>query len=926
MRRIQSGLLMVAAAAAVLLAACGGKGEGDGLAKAKSKLTERDLNGAIIELKSALQQSPNLAEARFLLGATLLERGELNNAQVELNKAVELGFDEARMAPKLARALLAAGKFKEVLQGYEGVLLKSPEHQSELRTAIAVAHARLNQSDQAMAAVDEAVKLDPRNSWALLTKARLLGSQAKVDEALALADQAVRGNDPSGDAHMLKGMLLLYGKGKVDEAVAEYRLAAKDQRQDLGARLALIQIFVARKNPAAAKVELAELKKSFAKSPYTLFAEATIAYAEKDYAKTDSIVEQLLRFAPNSPQLLILGGAASAQQGALVSAEARLGKVVQTVERAPLARKLLAETYLRMGRPDKAIAAVKPILEGDKADADALAIAGQAMLQSGDTRQAEAFFAGAAKVKPDDAYVATALALTDLAKGNADRAFGSLQAIAAKDAGETADLALITARLRRREFDAALAAIDALAKKQPNKATVSQLRGTALREKGDLVGARAAFEEGLKLQPTYFSAIAALADLDMRAGKSAAAKERLQAAIKADHKNVQAYMVLLQVLEFDKAKAEERMAVVDTAIKANPSDAAPRLAKISLLTRQGNSKGAAGEAQAALSAIPDHPELLEAAGRALTHAGEYQQAITALNMLASIKQASPIPYLRLADLHARRGDAAAVRSSLSRAFDVSPTSPDVHRRLLQVASRATDVPFVVGLARDLQKRQPELAAGQEFEGDIEVIRKDWGAALAAYRPALAKRGASERLPGKVFDALVMKEGEAAADRFAGEWLKTHPKDVAFVVHLGGISLLRNDAPAAERRFREALALNPLHTKALNNLAWLLAERKDKGAVELAEKAVSLEPGAVAFHDTLAKALAAAGRLPQAIEVQRRAVAMAPDEHGFRLQLAKLYIAAGEKSKARAELDGLAKVGKPFGGQAVVADLLKSLGN
>ena len=76
---------------------------------AKEYLAKNDRNAAVIQLKSALQKNPDYVEARFLLGKTLLEVGDLASAEKELRKAAELNYPVDKVAPALARSALHRG-------------------------------------------------------------------------------------------------------------------------------------------------------------------------------------------------------------------------------------------------------------------------------------------------------------------------------------------------------------------------------------------------------------------------------------------------------------------------------------------------------------------------------------------------------------------------------------------------------------------------------------------------------------------------------------------------------------------------------------------------------------------------------------------------------------------------------------------------
>ena len=78
---------LIAFAASLALGACSGDSADSLVASAKAHLAKNDVKSAQIELKSALQKNSESAEARFLLGKTLLDGGDADAAAVELGKA-----------------------------------------------------------------------------------------------------------------------------------------------------------------------------------------------------------------------------------------------------------------------------------------------------------------------------------------------------------------------------------------------------------------------------------------------------------------------------------------------------------------------------------------------------------------------------------------------------------------------------------------------------------------------------------------------------------------------------------------------------------------------------------------------------------------------------------------------------------------------
>lgn len=919
-RRVFAGPLV---GTLLLLAACGEHTAADRLKAAERAIAKGDTSAALIELKSGLQIDPNSGELRYRLGALMLDTGDVSGAVLELRKALYHGYSGDAATAKLATALVANGKFKDVTDAYTAVSLTDPAARAELGSAVASAWLGQRSLVNARKATAETLAHAPDHGPALLVQARLLAMDNQFDQALALAERAAAKGPAVGEAQILRALLLGVGKKDRQGAIAAFEQAAKDPATAMGARSGLIQLHLGGRDLAKAKAELAQLQKSHPKHPNTAYLSAVLAYTEGKLDKVEALTDALLKLAPDNERILTLSGAGHLRRGALVAAETKLGRVVQTVESAPLARKLLAETYLQMGQADKALGALAPLLT-DGGDVDALAMAAQAHLQKGQVAEAQVAFDAALKSRPDDVRLLTSMALVDLNRGRPDAAFDALQQLAERDTGQTADLALISAHLQRREFDRALVAIDRLEKKQPKSAMPLHLRGVAQMGKGDMAGARKSFEAALAADPAYFQSTAMLVSMDSQARNYDAAQTRIEVAIKLAPRNMAARMALVDVLQARGSPPDKILLAIDEAVRNHPTEAAPHLAKLAHLSKHKGAKEAAGHAQLAMAALPNHPQILDAAGQAFSAAGEDQQALSAFNRMTSAMPRSPLPYLRLADVYAKRGSHGDAAAMLNRAFEATPTSVEVHRRLLDQAKRSKDYKVVLAAAKDLQRRQPNSASGYLLEGDAEASRKSWPAAKAAYQLALPKPDGKSLAPRAYYATLNLSGESAQAERFAREWFKANPKDVNLRGLVASDLILAGRLAEAERYFREIVEIAPHSAAALNNLAWLMAERKDPTAVQMAERALEQAPNSALILDTLAKALDSSGQLHKAIEVQRRAVDAAGGLPTHRFALAKYLAKAAMRKEAVAELDKLAALGDRFRDQKSVQSLRRQI--
>ena len=921
--KLKASCIVLFACLTLLAAGCGGENPEKLLNSAKDYLAKNEKKSAIIQIKNALQSNPDLAEARFLLGVSLLDMGDPAGAETELRKALALNYSKDFAVPQLAKAQLAQGQARKLTDEFAKFELSDPAAQASLKMSLNAAYTIQGKQKLSQDAMEGALAALPGFEPALIEQARQKAGQRDFDGALTIADELIAKFPSSYDAFKLRGDVLLYGKKQDDQALESYRKAIQIKSDYLPAHVAIAATLLQQGKLADAESHIQALRKIAPNTAQTKYFEAQLAYQKQNFGLAKELLELVLKTTPSNAKALQLAGATELALNSLVKAEAHLGKAVQIAPGMELARRLLVMTYLWSGQPTKALTALLPGLDRQDIDPELLTVAGEVYLQNGDVKRAEEYFAKAAKQNPKDARKRTNLAMTQMMGGQVDAAFVELQNIVVSDPGITADMALISALLNRQELDKALKAIDRLEKKQPAKPLAANLRGRALRAKNDVIGARRSFERALSIDPSFFPAAASLAEMDIADKKPDDAKKRFEALLSKNPKNSQALVALAELAEKSGASKEVVARLVDNAVIANPTEIAPRVLQIGLHMRNNDLKAASSAAQNAAAALPDNPEVNDILGRTQLAAGEFNQAIATYTKLAALQPLSTQPLLRLAGAYIAAANTDAARSSLRKSLEIKPDLLEGQKALVFIDVDGKKFQDALAIARTVQKQRPNEAVGYELEGGIHTSQKNWDSALAIYRGGL-KKVSSPELAIKLHALLLASGKSVEADKFAVAWKKEQPKDAAFLFYLGDDAASRKDAASAEKYFTEVIKLKPNNAVVYNNLAFATANSNREAAIGYAERANALAPNQPEFMDTLSMLLSDKGDYTKAIELQNKALTLQPANTTFKLNLAKIYIKADKKVLARKELDELGKLGEKFTKQAEVTSLLKSL--
>lgn len=908
--------------ATIGLSGCGERTAPEVVAEAKARLAAGDRTAAIVEFKQAITLEPKDAEIRFLLGSVYAAGNQWPQAEVELQAAKDLGYAGEQVVPLYVKALLENRQYKKLADGAASLRVDDPTQALAVNTAVATGFARTDDMAKATALLEQVLSKAPDYVPARLLRARMMLTAGDTTNAAKVAQTILASDAKNVEALQLDGEIKAYGGGDLAEAAKAFQAVLAEQPWHLNANLGLFSILLSQGKADAAQQLVDALAKRQPNAPQTRFMLAQVAFAKHNFDLARTHILQLLKVAPENGDFLQLAGTIEFESDSWVQAERYLSKALAKSPGLALSRRTLARIYARTDRPAKALQLLAPLLDTKVSDGEALLIGAEAYQYMRDPKAAEALYIRAAKIIPDDSRVRTAIALSRITKGNAASALAELQNTAETYQDGVADMALIRAYLVRNDVAAALNAVDGLEKKHPDQPLASNLRGRIDLFKRDVAGARRHFERALTLDAGYFPAANSLASLDVLDGKRDLAVSRFEGVIKTHPRHVQAALAIAGIRARGGADKETVVKLIGEASAMNPGDPAPRIMLIDYLTEQRDLKGAHAAAQAGMTAVPDHPDIIARLARTQLDNGEINQAVASYSKLVSIRP-TPASFAGMANAQQANNNVEAAVQTYRRLLEWAGERRDVQRDVVAALIRMNRHDSAVQVATDIQRKNPADAIGPLLLGDIDASRGKWAEALAHFRSGLGKQGA-EQVPMRIHAALLFaKRGDEAAG-FATEWIKSHPRDDAFLFYFADVALASRDLPAAEQRYRAVLKLDPANGRALNNVAWLMLQQRKAGALEFAEKALAQQPTNPATQDTYAMALVGAGQLPKAIDVLVALAASHPENLQNRVNLAALYLKAGDKTKAAGLLKDVQAQGSKFSNQKDVERLLKQI--
>ena len=906
-----------------LLLACSSDLSGDkGVDKAKGYLAEGKSNAAMIELKNALQKNGNNQEARWLLGAEYFNKGLYADAVKELSKARELGRSDEDVLPLLSQSLLNVGD-KDTLQGLSTDNL-SDSARSYILASQGMSKLRSGEGiEKSSILINQAVDASA-TAFALEVKARLMGASSRGDwGAVRQQLQKVFEVDPNyAPAWSLQGDIefqslnLTLAEQAYTKAINSNNLRLEDYYKRALVRLQMEDLEGATK-------DIDFLVKRAPKSPSTHYVQGII------HMRNGNIKDAITAFdiAQNNedrfPMSLFYLATAHNMEGNFSQAEDFAYRFLAITPDSEAGRKLLAAMKLRQGEHVEAEALIRPVIEKNSEDVNALNVLASSLLRQGKTKEGVDILAKITQLQPESAEAMTKLGAGLLVSGDTSGGLEHIEAALKLDPSyEQAGLVLVSALIKQKDFDEAIKVVDEFEQKNPDSAAHHILRGQVYMAAKRVGDAKAAFEQALVLAPgdpvvSQSLAVLAIQNKDFDLARSYYLK------VLDHHSNYLPAMLKLAALADIQRDTEEMVRQLEQAMDTHPKEVQPRVMLARYYLTQGKPEQVPiliGELDPSLK---NQPDVLNVIGLSHLQRKEFIDAKTIFQKLSTQRRDAPQPLHNMGLSYLGLGEKAKAEQEFEKALGISPSylHPRIELVRLLLFRRERDKAVEsLSILKELAPENTEVLQLDAVRARLDGNEKE---ALSLSTLAFEKSPTTRNMLVLAQQNWAMGQKQEAQN-ILENWLKKHPKDVLARLELADMYLGKGDEAKASDEYARVLEVQKDNTLALNNLAWLLRDKKPKQALEYAQQAVDQSQQSPLAMDTLAVVLLKNNETVKAQRTIERALEKLPNNPSIKYHSAMINAAAGDKTKAKKYLTEILSGKGKFPERGEAEALLKTL--
>lgn len=899
---------------------------------ALSSYNQKHYDKAVIQLKNAFQENPNLLSALVLLGKAYLKTGNPAAAEVSLKDAQALGADLSLIAIPLANTYLAQFKHNQLLAQTVPDSLPLPI-KTELHLLRARAALEMNNPLVVNDEIEVIESLNPMAANLLSLKALLRMRAGKQSEAESLINR-LKDLYPEKETTWLADASLKQLRGEETAALESYDQVLQINPDNNDARIGRLTLLINSQQNAKVLEDFKVLKSSSTSDPRVTYLHAVYLARSGDrngstaaLTKTLNILNALRPEIVNrNLQLLMIAAIANYNLNNLESARKYL-EIYTTSAPSELApQQLLVRTYMRQNEYHSAISLLGSMLEYAPLNATLLSLLAEAHSGAGNHQKALYTYEKALTVTKDNPQLTTQWAISKLNAGFLEEGLVELEKLFQNENSQRySAIPFATALLNSDHFDQAVKVAEQLAEQDPESLAKQNLLAISLFKAGHTEEAKIRFSKLLKAHPDNDAIKRNLAKIALREGDFESAKNTLKKVLANTPKDPDIMLEIAQVLEAEGDLSGALRWVKDAASEA-PTVFHINRYLMKLLSLNGEFDEALKVADNQEAIHPDNLHVLEAQARVLLAAQKKASLLSLLRHMATLADFNTQWLLKIGRFQMNVGSLDEASYTLFRGLQGNPGHLPTRVLLTELEIRLNRLDLAIERAKQIIKDHPEDSVGYRLVGDVRVQHQRFNDAITSYEQAL-KLEPSSLLTLRLFSAQRSIENEDAARTTLLNWLQQRPNDHRVKNALADFYLTSGDYALALKTYQALLTVADKNPYLHNNIAYTLYKLKDtEKSLRHAQRAYDLAPTDPMINDTLGWLLTNNGRAGQGLAYLREALTRAPENSEIRYHLAVSLHKLKRDTEARRELKLALRKSVTFEGYNQAKQLLVQLEN
>lgn len=879
-------LSAVTLALVVGLSACTQKTAEEYLVNAQNMIADGKDKAAVVELKNALSQSPDMGLARLLLGELYFNQNDFVTAEKELLRAMEHLSDVSRVVPLLARTYYYQGDYAGVMSLYE--------QQTDIRDDAA-------QTTHLFAYISSLRSSPEAENWLAfpdsLTADNLLVArayQALVEGKLQEASAAITGFSEDKlqvEKDFLQG-LISFREGRFEDAAAHYTDVLKQIANLHPVRFQLVEAQINARQYEPADENLDRLLKLSKENPYANLLKGKLHFIQQDFDNALPFAEKAIQNGMDIKLAQIIAGVSAYKLKQLESAYRYLTRAASDLGKGHDVHRLLAQVQLMLGYTDEARLTLDELDVLNEADAGLFAEAGLQMAGQGDMTTASEYLSRASEADQSDARFKLTEGLVKLV-GENESGIADIEAALANDSSLQQGWVLLAETYL--DKGQKQQAIEVARKWQlTDAASGMALEGLIELRSGDSAAAEQALLAALKQDDQHLGASHFLVQLYKQQGEPQKALEYVNRILAFAPANFQALTDLVRV----KQQSEQTEDIIP-ALSAH-RDQFPQLVEPKWVLAEY--LRSVNQPQKAIDVLGTDFDALQATGMmilgdAYVQTGRYKEAG---EVFAKVREDNPGVlggWLRSAGIEELTGQYDNALDIVNQALERFPD----HSRLLLLKVNYLTKTNQLDVAKQVltmaQSSDADTALLARLEGELALSAKRYQQAEQKFRDFYQARPGFEAASLLAIALQNTDKVPEAARLLEAEFTKL-PKPMMEYHTLAEFYTNNGMYSQAEQKYEQFLLRYPGHFPSLNNYASLkIKQQQYDQALILAKQAQEAAPEVPQVMDTLGWSYYKTGDIKNAERLLQEAARKLPSDINVQMNLAEVLVAAGDGQSA-----------------------------